>query len=132
MSEVKTSGQGDMITRDEILMSRDKVFPLSKTLGSNLTKLLAAVNKLRTLYGKPMYVSSGYRPGHYNTDAAGAAGSPHVTCEAVDFKDSDKKLKEWITPEVLIECGLYQEDPSRTPTWLHVQIRPTSRRVFKP
>lgn len=121
-----------MITRDEILMGRDKEFPLSPELESNLSNLLIAVNKLRTMYGKPMYVSSGYRPGHYNKDAGGAENSAHCVCMAVDFKDIDKALKKYITVDILKKCGLYQEDPSKTPTWLHVQTRPTKNIVFKP
>lgn len=121
-----------MISRDEILMGRDKEYSLSQVLEDNLKLSLAAVNKLRTLYGKPMYVSSGYRPGHYNKDAGGAKNSPHLTCQAVDFHDADGALKAWITVEILEECGLWQEDPSRTPTWLHVDIRPRANRVFNP
>lgn len=121
-----------MITKDEILMKRDKEYPLSKEQEDNLIKLLSAVNKLRALYGKPMLVSSGYRPGKYNTAAGGAAKSAHLTCEAVDFKDADGKLKAWVTPEILKQCGLYMEDPAATPSWIHVQIRPTKNRIFKP
>lgn len=121
-----------MISREEVLMGRDKEFPLTPELETNLSNLLIAVNKLRSLYGKPIYVSSGYRPDHYNWDAHGASNSPHITCQAVDFKDQDNKIKEWLTPKILEECGLYQEDPKYTPTWVHVQIRPTKNRVFKP
>lgn len=121
-----------MISRQEVLMGRDEEFPLTPELEDNLSKLLEAVNKLRTLYGKPMIVNSGYRPDHYNTDAGGAPNSPHQTCEAVDFRDNDNALKDWITEDILIECGLYQEDPAHTVSWLHVQIRPTHNRVFIP
>ena len=120
------------IKREEILMGRDAEYPLSQDLDNNLSKLLIAVNKLRTLYGKPMIVSSGYRPGKYNVAAGGAKGSSHLSCEAVDFKDADKALKTWITVDILEECGLYMEHPDHTPTWLHVQIRPTQNRIFKP
>lgn len=119
------------ITRDGILMGRDKEFPLTPELNINLDNLLIAVNKLRDLYGSPMYVSSGYRPGHYNKDAGGAADSPHVICMAVDFHDIDNKIKNWITEDILTQCGLYQEDPKHTPTWIHVDIRPRSHRIFK-
>lgn len=119
------------ITREEILMGRDKEFPLTPELNTNLDNLLIAVNKLRDLYGQPMYVSSGYRPGHFNTDAGGAKNSAHSLCEAVDFHDNDNKLKNWLTVEILEQCGLYQEDPTKTPVWLHVQIRPTINRIFK-
>lgn len=121
-----------MISRDEVLMGRDKEFPLTDLLEQNLAVLLERVNKLRSLYGKPMYVSSGYRPGHYNSDAGGAKNSPHKSCEAVDFHDADGELKNWITPDILKQCELWMEDPGHTPTWMHVQIRPTINRIFIP
>lgn len=121
-----------MITRSEILMGREVEYPLSIALEENLSKLLVAVNKLRALYGKPMVVSSGYRPGKYNSLAGGAKSSTHLVCMAVDFKDNDGELKAWITPEILEQCGLWQEAPDRTPTWLHVDIRPRRTRVFRP
>lgn len=120
-----------MITRDEILMGRDKEYPLTPELEANLVKLLEAVNKLRKLYNKPMYVSSGYRPGKYNKAAGGAKNSSHLTCQAVDFKDNDGKIKEFCTIEILEKCGLYMEDPTKTKTWAHLQIRPTKNRIFK-
>lgn len=120
------------IKRSEVLMGRDLEFPLSETLESNLEKLLAAVNQLRELYGKPMSVSSGYRPGRFNTAAGGAKNSSHLSCEAVDFKDADGALKAFCTPEILIKYGLYMEAPENTPTWCHLQIRPTKNRIFKP
>lgn len=121
-----------MITRDEILMGRDKLYPLSPQLESNLSKLIIALNKLRALYGKPMFVSSGYRPGEFNTKAKGAKNSSHITCEAVDFKDADGAIKKFCTPEILIQCGLFMEHLDATPTWCHLQIRPTNNRIFKP
>jgi len=123
-----------MITREEILMKRDAEYPLSKELESNLVRLLEKLNKFRAAYGKPMFVSSGYRPGKYNKSAGGAKNSCHLTCEACDFKDSDGKLKQFIkdNPKVLEECDLYQEHPDSTPTWVHLQTRPTKNRVFKP
>lgn len=113
-------------------MNRETEYPLTSEIEKNLEKLLIAVNKLRELYGKPMIVSSGYRPGKYNNAAGGAKNSSHLTCEAVDFKDSDGKLKTWITSDILIRCGLYMEHPDNTPSWVHVQIRPTKNRIFKP
>lgn len=123
-----------MISRDEVLMGRDKQYPLDSELENNLGLLLTALNKLRAIYGKPMYVTSGYRPGNFNAAAGGAKKSAHMSCQAVDFKDADKKLRDWCLNnlKVLEECGLYLEDPSYTPTWIHLQIRPTKNRVFKP
>jgi len=127
-----------MISRDEILMKRDKEYPLTPTLEANLAKLLVAVNKLRKLYGKPMFVSSGYRPGHYNAKAGGGKKSAHLSLEAVDFKDADRLLTNFCTDDILEECGLWMEDPAVATTWTHLQTRePKSRvpgrtRVFKP
>lgn len=120
------------ITRAEVLMGRDTEFPLDDTKEINLSLLLISVNKLRDLYGKPMYVSSGYRPGHYNKSAGGSPKSAHLTCEAVDFKDEDGKLKQFCTKKILEECGLYIEHPDNTPTWCHLQTRTTKNRIFKP
>lgn len=123
-----------MISRDEILMGRDAEFPLTPTLEANLTKLLKAVNIFRASYNHPMIVSSGYRPGHYNADAHGAKNSPHIDCQAVDFSDKDGEIKKWAQAhiEVLEKAGLYMEAPKSTPTWCHLQIRPTMYRIFIP
>lgn len=121
-----------MIRKDEILMGRDAEYPLSDQFLVNLDQLLVAVNALRTLYGKPMYVSSGYRPGKYNVAAGGASNSSHLSCQAVDFRDGDGAIKTFCTPKILEQCGLYMEDPKHTPTWCHVQVRPTANRIFIP
>lgn len=121
-----------MISRSEILMGREVEFPLTPELEANLSRLVIAVNKLRSKYGKPMFVSSGYRPGRFNLMANGAVHSTHLVCQAVDFKDADGAIKTFCAPAVLEECGLYMEHPDSTPVWCHVQIRPTKNRIFKP
>lgn len=126
-----------MITKAEILMGRDKQYPLDSEQMSNLQVLLIAVNRLRLHYGKPMFVSSGYRPATINAATKGAAKkSNHIICAAVDFKDADGKLKDFCMNNlhILEACGLWMEAPEATPTWLHVQIFPpkSGKRVFKP
>lgn len=123
-----------MITRDEILMGRDKEFPLNGTLESNLQKLLTALNKFRTIYGKPMKVSSGYRPGKYNKAAGGATKSNHMICMACDFIDIDSSLDSFCVANqhVLEECGLYLEHPKWTNTWCHLDIFHRKRHIFIP
>jgi uncharacterized protein YcbK (DUF882 family) len=126
-----------MISKAEILMGRDKAHPLDQECQENLQKLLTAVNLLRKHYGKPMFVSSGYRPAAINAKVKGAAKkSNHMICAAVDFRDVDRKLSEFCMKNlhILEACGLWLEDPAATPTWLHVQIYPprSGRRVFKP
>ena len=124
------------VSRDEVLMGRDKEFPLTPELEANLAKLLPAINKFRDIYGKPLKVSSGYRPGAFNQAAGGAKKSNHMLCLAVDFQDVDGSLKLYCSNnlKVLEECGLYLEDPASTPTWVHLQCVPprSGNRVFKP
>lgn len=124
----------ELINKSEILMGREIEYPLTSELVSNLEQLLVAVNKVRTAYGKPMYVSSGYRPGKYNKVAGGAAKSSHLSCQAVDFLDKDKKLAEFCLKNLplLEKAGLWMEDPISTNGWVHLQTRPVSVRVFKP
>lgn len=130
-----------MISRAEVLKGRDRDYPLSPELFENLDKLLNAVNKIREAYGKPLIVTSGYRPGHYNKSAKGAKRSAHMTCEAVDFRDSDGEFGKWCLAnlKLLEECGLYMESPIYTheppgKRWIHLQTRrPASgNRVFIP
>jgi hypothetical protein len=125
-----------MVTRDEILMGRDKLFPLSSELEANLHKLLGAINKFREKYGHPLFVSSGYRPGFFNAAAGGAKKSNHMICLAVDFKDPYGTLDAFCmeNPDILEDCGLWQEHPDSTPGWCHLQAVPprSGNRVFRP
>lgn len=112
---------------------------LTDEVNNNLDKLLVAVNKVREAYGKPMVVTSGWRPESYNKSVKGATKSAHIMGMAVDFRDSDGaldafcveldkqgKLKEW---------GLWLEHPDATAGWCHLDIKPRGNRktnIFKP
>jgi hypothetical protein len=125
-----------MIDRSEILMGRDVEYPLTPTLETNLKTLLTALNGFRSVYGIPMVVSSGYRPGKYNTAAHGAKNSSHLTCQACDFRDPDGSLDQYCLDNLplLEKLGLWLESPDSTPGWCHLQVRPisTGHRVFVP
>ena len=123
-----------MVTIKEILMGRAKIEDLSSLVASNLYQLSGALNMVRSVYGKPMIVSSGYRPPSINAGAGGAAKSAHLTCEACDFKDLDRSLAKWCLDNlsILQDAGLYMEDPRWTPNWVHLQTRQTKKRVFIP
>jgi len=129
MRKLKTS----MITTQEILMGRAILEDLPQEAQQNAKRLVDALNAFRKEFGKPMYVSSGYRSPEDNKKAGGSSKSAHLTLEACDFKDNGE-LFEFIKkdPLVLERCGLYLEDPSFTPTWIHLQIRPTKNRIFLP
>lgn len=128
-------GSKSMISLQE-LMDNNKYENLSDELKKNSEELLKRVNLFRTEYGKPMYVVSGYRTPEHNTEIKGAKNSAHCQCQAIDFKDVDGKLKEFIVkdPEILVRCDLYMEHPDSTPSWVHLQSRVISsgNRIFKP
>ena len=126
-----------MITREEILMNRDKQYPLTPEMEQNLQKLMTALNLFRTLYGKPMIVTSGYRPAAINANVPNAAKkSNHMVCLACDFKDADGSLDKYCMDNqyILQQCGLYLESHDSTPGWCHLQCVPpkSGNRVFKP
>ena len=131
-------------TRSEILMGRDSQYPTNQEQSDNLDQLIKALNPIREAWGSALVISSGYRPGHFNTAAGGAKMSAHQSCQAVDIIDKDGKLAEWMLNNLdkLDQHGLYLESPDytyiinssgeRLTGWIHLQTRPTSRRVFIP
>lgn len=131
------------ISRKEVLHQapynkddRADVHPPSAEIESNIATLVVRVNKLLRHWGDKVLVSSGYRPGVYNKNAGGAPNSAHATGEAVDLRDPEGKLDEFIlaNPWLLQRYDLYLEDPSRTRGWSHLSIRPTKsgKRIFMP
>lgn len=129
------------LSETEYLMGRDKLAPLTPQMRLNMETLLVATNLIRDLYGKPMIVTSGYRPPEANAAANGKPQSAHLTCEACDFRDDDGQLAQWCIRnlDLLQRAGLYMESPTstRTPTgggWVHLQTRApkSGKRVFIP
>lgn len=134
-----TKVEKPMITIENYLMGRDKKYPsdYNDEMKSNATTLVEKVNSCLQLMGiKEATVSSGWRPKTYNDTIPNASKtSKHITCEAVDLQDSDKKLKEKILANLAIleQLGLYLEHPDDTPTWAHLQMKapPSGNRVFR-
>lgn len=124
-----------MISLKELL-GDNKLEDLTPEMQANATELLRRVNLFRAEYGKPMYVTSGYRSPEHNAKIGGAKSSSHMSCQALDFRDGDKKLKEFIAndPAILERCDLYMEHPDHTETWVHLSSRKTAsgNRIFKP
>lgn len=116
-----------MISKSEILMGRDKLYPndYTKEVSDNIDKILIPLNVVRQRYGKPMYVSSGWRPLAINSTLSNAGKkSNHILGLAVDFKDPDGKLRDWVIEhlEWLAGLGFYFEDFNYTKGWVHFQI----------
>ena len=123
-----------MVSAKEILMSRDESNPLSKEMIYNLFDLLPRLNLVRFHYGKPLYVSSGYRPPSINADVGGSKRSAHLLCMAVDFKDENGDFANWCLAnmDIIEEAGLYMESPDYTNGWVHLQSRATRNNPFIP
>tara|TARA_R100001086_G_scaffold250083_2_gene193465 strand:- start:1470 stop:1910 length:441 start_codon:yes stop_codon:yes gene_type:complete len=131
-------------SRSEILMGREKQAPLTPEMDQNLNQLIKALSVVRAAYGSPMHVSSGYRPASINAAVGGSKKSAHQDCQAADIIDEDGLLANWVMNnlDILEQAGLYLEDPRYTMVinkdnkvkvqWVHLQLRPTSRRVFIP
>lgn len=134
-----------MIKMSEILRSA-KLESQSKEVQDNLAILLERVNKVRAAYGKPMIVTSGlrtmedhlriYREKGITDQSKIPMRSRHLFGQAVDISDPKRELQQWIlkNEKLMEEIGLWFEDFSATPNWVHMQIVPpaSGRRFFKP
>lgn len=128
-----------LITLQEFLMGRDHAYPSDYTeqVAQNAVHTVAKINEFLERSGFDGHVNSGWRPPSLNAATKGAAPkSKHMLGLACDLHDSDGHIDRWCidNPEVLEELGLWQESPSSTPGWCHLQIvAPTSgHRVFFP
>ena len=124
-----------MITENEILKNRDEEYPPTNLLRDNLHWLLTSMNVVRHFYNKPLIVTSGYRPGRYNTEAKGAPNSAHLTCEACDFADPKAEFAKWCGQnlDLLRTLKLRMENPKKTPGWVHLDTRGDGKVVvFEP
>ena len=138
------------ITLDHYLMGRDAVYfhDFTPEIKANAERTVTLTNALLAVLeteGIPLeahpntlsIVASGWRPPQINNQVKGAAvRSKHMAGEAVDLYDPDGLIDEYLLkhPEPLISLGLYQEHPSATKGWAHVQIVPpkSGKRVFYP
>jgi uncharacterized protein YcbK (DUF882 family) len=134
-----------MITIDELLSNQASFDSLDKKVQDNLKELHKRINIVRLAYGKPMIVTSGLRTLKHHLEIYARKGiyppkvpmkSNHLSGRAVDFSDSDGKLKAWVKDNIKLmeEIGLWLEDFSATKTWCHFQINPpkSGNRFFLP
>lgn len=132
-----------MITEHSYWMDRDSRYRLewTDTIKWAGRATVVAVNKLLAMAEVDGIVrdtvSSGWRPQSVNDATANAAKtSKHLTAEACDILDPDRKLAQWCVnnPNKLAECGVWMEDPRWTPTWAHLQCVPpkSGKRIYIP
>lgn len=85
------------------------------------------LDPLREWYGKPIYVTSGYRSPAVNRDVGGATSSQHVKGEAADItthsRAENKKLYEYIRKHLPFDQLIWEHGDSTGPDWVHVSYR---------
>lgn len=134
-----------MISMKEILKNV-KLEDLPVEHQNNLYILHERINKIRSLYGKPMIVTSGYRSLSDHLRIYRQKGivdqskipmrSRHLSGQAIDISDPKQELQQWCLANVPIleEIGLWCEDFAYSPNWCHFQVVPpkSDKRFFKP
>ena len=129
-----------MITLQELLVGcSEKDVSLSQM--ANLQDLLTKMNKVRKAYGKPMYVTSGFRSMakhlqiYKNLGKVAPMGSRHLQGQAADISDPQGDLMFWCQTNEpkLAEIGLWMEVPDEQKRVHFQTIAPKSgRRFFYP
>jgi len=112
-----------------------KIWEVDKVTIRNLEDLIRKVNALG--YQPPMLASSCLRSlKDQERVNPNAMGSSHLYGCAVDIADPKGKLASWLNAhqELLVNCGLWMEDPRHTKGWVHLSIyAPKSmNRIFVP
>lgn len=110
---------------------------LTDEIRANAAITVSRANLLLKAAGIEAGLRSGWRPAAANAGIANAAPkSKHMTGQAIDLEDNEGELDDFCMkrPDVLKTIGLWQEHPSATKSWCHVQIIPpkSGNRVFYP
>ena len=99
----------------------------------NLTALVDNVlDPLRTIYGKPITVNSGYRCPELNKAVGGSKTSDHMNGFSVDITASCKKenaiLFQIIKDNFDFDQLIWEKGNSEYPDWVHVSYNPNRLR----
>ena len=119
-----------MISLSEIVKGQD----IPARYLENLYILWKKINNIRTAYGKPMIVTSGYRTVANEIQHGRSGKSDHCQCKAVDIYDPDKSLANWVheNEQLLKYNQLWVEHTDYTKNWVHFTIQPKSKLFFIP
>lgn len=104
----------------------------------NLEKLIVRVlDPIRSLYGKPIYVNSGFRSATLNEVIGGAKNSQHMSGKAADITAGNPKENKKLLDIILF---LYQEGDidfdqlinekpvGGNPSWIHISYNEDNNR----
>lgn len=111
---------------------------LTPELRANMEKLLEIINQVRHEYGKPFFITSGYRTPEHNAAIGGAKNSAHTKCLAIDIADPNGLIGKWIINNNILEkYDLYMESldvtqKNKNRSWVHLDLIPRKNRIFMP
>ena len=109
----------------------------------NMEKLIVNVlDPIRTLYGKPIYVNSGFRTATLNEAIGGARNSQHMEGKAADITagnpKENRKLWELILflnqegdidfDQLINEKPVFNEGLGDCPSWIHISYNEDNNR----
>lgn len=104
----------------------------------NLEKLILRVlDPIRSLYGKPIYVNSGFRSEKLNELVGGAKNSQHLQGKAADITAGNPKenKKLWDVIMFLLQEGdiefdqcLNEKPVNGEPSWIHISYNEDNNR----
>lgn len=98
----------------------------------NLRYLLNEVMQpLRSWYGKPINITSGYRSPKLNKAIGGSTTSDHTQGRAIDFtvpKEDYKKVFEYIKTKLVFDQLIWEFGNDNAPNWIHVSYRVSGNR----
>lgn len=101
------------------------------TARANLEALVVnCLDPVRTIYGKPIIVSSGYRSPELNAAVGGVANSQHTTGNAADLKPASGGSLEGIF-RAAVQFGDFDQlilEEKGGGRWVHLSWRPENRR----
>ena len=104
----------------------------------NLEKLIDNVlDPIRALYGKPVYVNSGFRSATLNKAVGGAKNSQHMEGKAADITtgtpEENKKLWDLIMflfqeGDISFDQLIFEKPVNGNPSWIHVSYNEDNNR----
>lgn len=103
----------------------------------NLKVLMAGLEEVRAIIGKPMLISSGYRCPELNKAIGGAKKSAHVEGFAADFTcpqfgTPDKAVRAISASGIKFDQCIFEDMGTR---WVHISFAPAMRqqvlRIYK-
>jgi len=95
---------------------------------------------IRDYYGKPVYISSGYRCKELNTAIGGSSKSQHCKGQALDIDNdyrntvSNKEVFDFIKDNLTFDQLIFEFGDNLNPSWVHVSYvtdRPNRKNVIR-